>query len=109
MATLQSPVGVTPVAYTMTLELDGLYYDLTFRFNARDEHWFVDISHNSVSVLFGIKMVHSDDLFAQFSHLQVDNSLPPGTFLMRDVTGADRDPDDTDLGDDVVMLYTEAS
>ena len=109
MATLKIPVRVVPKAYTMTLELDGLYLDLSFRFNARDDHWFVSVGKNGVLLLSGVKVVHSEDLFAQFEHFKADNRLPPGTFRVFDVTGDGRDPDVENFGDGVVMLYVEAA
>ena len=109
MAVFRIPVRTTPNAYTMTVELDGLFYDLTFRYNLRDAHWYMNINHNDVVVINGLKIVHSADLLAQFPHFVVDDLLPPGTLEVRDVAGSDRDPDRTTFGDDVFMLYTEAS
>ena len=107
MAVFKIPVRTTPNAYTMTVELDALFYDLTFRYNLRDAHWFMDIVHDDTAVIRGLKVVHSDDLLAQFPAFIVDERLPPGVLEVRDVTGADRDPDDETLGNDVIMLYTE--
>ena len=108
MATVRIPTRLIPGAYTMTVELDGLYYQLSFHFNSRENHWYIGVARNNVSVLFGVKVVHSDDLFSQFAHMQVDERLPPGTFQVLDVTGVDRDPVIDNFGDDVVMLYVEA-
>ncbi len=107
MATLQIPVRVTPAANTMTVALEGLYYKLSFRFNARANHWYMSIKHNDVVVVSGIKVVSSEDLLSQLAHMQVDSRLPPGTFIVRDVSGADRDPDQDNFGDEVVLLYEE--
>ena len=109
MATLRIPVTVDPLANSMTVELDSLNYKLSFRFNARDDHWYVDIYFEDIIVLFGVKVVHTDDLFGQFSYMQADERLPPGTFQVLDITGADRDPSKTDFGEDIVLLYVEAA
>lgn len=108
MATIKLPVRVAPLAYSMRVEMDSLLYDLTFRFNARDDHWFMDLAFDDLPVVQGMKVVHSSDLLSQFAEFQVDGRLPPGQFIVLDVTGAGRDPDKTTFGDDVVMLYTEA-
>lgn len=109
MAVLRLPVRVDPPSYIMTIELEGLFYDFGFRFNPRDAHWFVDIDYNSARALSGIKVVNSEDLFSQFNYLKADNRLPPGTFLVRDLKGLDRDPGREDFGDDVLFLYDEAA
>ena len=110
MAVLRVPTRTDLKAYSMTVEFDGLYYDLTFRFNARDDHWFMDVVHAGARVVTGIKVVEDDDWLKQLVHLEADGRLPPGgTFSVRDTGDEDKDPDDGDFGDRVVLLYTEAS
>lgn len=107
MANIKIPARVDPKAYTMRVELDGLFYDLSFRFNARDDHWYMDVSFGDVVSIYGVKVVHSEDLLRQFAHLKVEGRIPPGTMRVFDITGFDRDPDITTFGDDVVLLYEE--
>lgn len=109
MATLQLPIRTEPPSYIMTLELEGLFYDFSFRFNARDNYWFLSIDFNSVRVLSGIKVVNSINLLSQFDYMKVDSRLPPGTILVNDLKGFQRDPGREDFGDEVVMLYLEAA
>jgi hypothetical protein len=110
MATLRIPVrnGVFP--YRMTIELDGALYGLLLRWNARDDHWYLDLEQARTIVLAGIKVVNSADLLAQFGHMQVDGRIPPGTFRVVDtVESTERDPDTVTLGAEVLLLYDEAA
>lgn len=109
MANIKIPARTEPEAYTMRVELEGVFYDLSFRFNARDSHWYMDVSSNDIVRLYGLKIVHSERLLERYAYLKVDNKIPPGTMRVFDITGFDRDPDQTTFGDDVVLLYTEAS
>lgn len=108
MSTLRIPVRTDLPAYSMTVQLEGAPYDLRFRYNARDAHWFMDVLQAEQLVLAGVKVVHDADLLGQFDHMKADERLPPGAFEVRDVTGADRDPDRTTFGSDVLLLYVES-
>ncbi len=109
MATLQLPIRIEPASYIMTVELEGLFYDFSFRFNKRDNHWFMTIDNKSIRILSGIKVVHTEDMLLQFGYFQIDGRLPPGVFLIRDLKGSDRDPGRSNFGDEIIMLYTEAT
>ena len=109
MATLRLPVKNGLPAYRFSVELDGVLYSFRFRWNVRDNHWFMDIIEaDGSAVIDGVKVVNSDDLLSQFDHKQVTGNLPPGTFRVVDVNGANDDPDTTTFGEDVVLLYVEA-
>ena len=109
MAVLQIPVRVDPLAYSMTVELDGFFYTLLFRYNVRATHWFMDVSFNDVVVVTGIKIVNGVGLLNQLTEFVVDNRLPSGTVDVFDVLGLDREPDQITYGDVVVMLYNEVA
>ena len=110
MATLRVPAQGGSDAYRMQIELDGGFYGLEFRWNARDNHWYVDFDQAQTPILEGIKIVNAVDLLSQFGHMQVDGRLPPGTFEVLDtVPGTNRDPDQDTFGDTVLLLYHEAS
>ncbi len=108
MATLRLPVQNGVDAYRVQTELDSVFYGLKFRWNARDNHWYMDIDQALTPILEGMKVVNGLDLLAQFGHMQVDGRLPPGTFEVFDtVPGTDRDPDTDTFGDTVLLLYVE--
>ncbi len=108
MATLQIPVQNGVNAYRLQVELDGAFFGLAFRWNERDNHWYVDFDQTQTPILEGVKVVNAEDLLAQFGHMQVDGRLPPGTFEVLDtVPSTFRDPDQDTFGDTVLMLYHE--
>ena len=110
MATFRLPITNGPVAYRVQVELDSAFYGLSFRWNGRDNHWYVDFDQAQTPILQGIKVVNAVDLLSQYGHMQVDGRLPPGTFDIFDtVEGMNRDPDQDTFGDTVLMLYQEAA
>lgn len=110
MATLRLPVQNGTDAYRVQVELDGIFYGLKFRWNARDNHWYMDIDQALTPILEGMKVVNGLDLLAQFGHMKVDDRIPPGTFEVFDTDPSiNRDPDTDTFGDTVLLLYQEAS
>lgn len=110
MARLRLPMQGGAAAYRVQVELDGAFFGLQLRWNARDNHWYMDIDLTRTAILGGIKLVNSTDLLSQFGHMQVDDRLPPGTFEVFDtVEGQERDPDQDTFADTVLLLYNEAA
>lgn len=107
MAILIIPVRFDIPAYDMVVELDERFYTLAFRFNARNQHWFMDVDFDGSRVLNAVKLVESDDLLALFAYLQADGRLPPGTFQVTDTLSLGRNPGVDTLGGEVIMTYTE--
>ena len=105
MAEFIIPVTETTDPFDQQVELDGLFYDLAFRWNPRGEHWSMDIGRDGVVNVYGIKLVSIDDLLEQYRRAE---DLPPGTLFIEDLDGLDTDPNDTNFGDRVVLRYTEA-
>jgi len=108
MSTLRFPINTTSRAFTMTVQLEGLSYTLSFRYNARNLHWYMDVDYQGSRVLDQVRIVHSTDFLGQYPELEADDRLPPGTWLVTDATGADRDPDTDTFGKEVTMFYTES-
>jgi len=105
MSDFTIPVAETTDSFIEQVDLDGLIYDLQFRWNKRDNHWFMDIGRNGVFLLLGIKLVHSSDLISEFERIE---DLPEGILSIEDLDGFYSDPDDTNFGDRVQLRYTEA-
>lgn len=103
---VQVPVRTEPLAYTMSVQLDGATYTLAFRINRRDGFWRMTLSRNGAVLLEGIKLVNGMDLLAQFGHIQ---DLPPGRLIVHDLDGRFTDPSETNFGDRVLLLYEEAA
>lgn len=102
MATFQIPIPEGLVTVTFQVELEGVFYDFTLRWNARDRHWFLTVGLDGEVNLAGVKLVNSDDLLGQFARIE---DLPPGTLKIVDLDGFDRDPDDENFGDRVALQY----
>jgi hypothetical protein len=106
MARFIIPVQPTTDPFSQQVELDGLIYDLTFLWNARDVHWSLTVGREDVVLIDEVKLVIIDDLLAQYRRIE---DLPPGIFSVIDLDGLDRDPDDTLFGDRVLLIYEEAN
>lgn len=98
------PVAETTDAFVEQVDLDGRVYDLAFRWNARDVHWFLDVGRDGVVLIAGVKLVNSTDLLGQFGRIE---NLPPGILSIEDLDDADADPDDENFGDRVQLVYEE--
>ena len=109
MTILKLPVRSDQPAYNMVVELDEGFYTLGFRYNARNDHWFMDIEFDGSRVLDAVKLVESEDLLAHFAYKQADGRLPPSTFQVTDTLSQGRNPDSETLGNEVVVTYTEAA
>lgn len=96
------PVTKTTDAFMQQVALDGVVYDLTFYWNPRGNHWFIDIGRDSVTLIRGVKLVNSSDLLQQFSRIE---GLPSGVLQVVDLDGLDRDPDASNFGDRVQLRY----
>lgn len=105
MATIELPVRSDVKAYNFTIELDSFLYTLRFRFNDRSGLWSMDIADSiDGDILNGVSLLTNIDL------IDVNKTLlPPGRFILIDETGEDRNPGENDLGNDIKLLYQEAS
>lgn len=106
MAVLELPVRSDFKAYSFQTELDGVVYTLTFRFNDRMSLWVMDIGDSSGNeILNGILLQTDVALTDQY----VKEDLPPGRFICIDESGESKDAGVDDLGNDVKLLYEEAT
>lgn len=106
MAILSLPVRSDLKSYNFAVDLDGDAYLLRFRYNPRMEAWAMDIATtqnediiNGIILQTGVPMVE---------HIASENA-PKGAFLLIDETGANLDPESETLGNEVKLLYVEAS
>jgi len=106
MAVLEIPVRADFNSYSFLIDLDGSTYQLTFSLNGRANRWSMNIADAEGNPLVeGIRLLNDIILNAQF----VNDALPPGDFLIIDVTGEDKVPNKDNLGDDLRLVYSEAS
>lgn len=108
MATRQIPLRTTPTVYKMTVELDEFSYGLKLMYRERAGYWYLDISFEGQLILASIKLVATEDLLAPYAYLKADNKLPLGTLRVVDTFNLDTDPTQSNIGNQVVLLYDEA-
>ena len=106
MATLTIPCRPSVPHYQAQVALEGRTYTLTFRWNAREEAWFLSIGDAAGNiVLANRKVVLSFPLTSRFRL----PGLPPGEFVAVDTTGRGQEAGLSDLGERVQLLYVEAA
>lgn len=106
MALIEIPTRSDLKAHEFQIELDGVVYTLGFRYNERMGRWIMDIaSATGAEVLNGIVLLTNVPLTDDY----VIDGLPPGRFICEDRTGSNKDAGQEDLGNDVRLLYSEAS
>jgi hypothetical protein len=92
--------------YQQVTTLDGADYLLTFRYNARDFSWYLDLAdQDGAAIVSGIHLVEGWDLLRRC----VDPRRPPGLLMANDVTGAGGEAGPNDLGTRVELLYFTAA
>lgn len=106
MATVKIPIREGARQFTEQVELDQAMYDLAFRYNVRDGKWRLSIDFGGENLVNALPLVADEDVLRNLRHIE---DLMPGTLIVRDLDGADADPDDTNFGERVVLLYQEAS
>lgn len=105
MATYTIPLPTGLQSFTQQVELENKVYDLLFKYNAREAHWYMTISRNDVILLSELKLVHGADLLSQFKYIE---EMPKGKLAIVDLNSLFTDPDAETLGQSVVMRYTDA-
>jgi hypothetical protein len=94
--------------YTQTTVIDGTPYLLEFRFNFREQVWYLDISLADGTVLaLGIKLVSNFRLLQKYA----DSRMPPGE-IVAIAYGSNDSPaglDELGLGLRVELTYLEVA
>ena len=99
---VQIPTSQHLAYYTQKTSLDGQTYTLEFRWNAREESWYLNIlTDTEETVAMGIKLVVDWSLIRRVT----DVKAPPGVLMAVDTTGSGVDPAFDELGTRVVLLY----
>lgn len=106
MAFFIIPVPAEVIPFDSQVELDGTLFLLKFRYHSRDGFWRITIIRAGVVILSFIKLVHTNDLLAQYRHLE---NLPLGTIIISDQNLGDADPDAINFGDSVLLMYQDTA
>ena len=97
------PIQEAGTSFTQTVDLDGSDFVFVFRWNDREQRWYLGITDTDDTPIFmGRKLV------ADWLTLKplVDQTLRPrGELLVVDTTGGGLDPRIGDLGNRVRLLY----
>jgi len=106
MATLTlitPPRGEFRFRYRMSL--DGTVYAFQWRWNERDQSWYLDLGDASlVSTVRDIRMVIGTDVLAPFQAL---TTVPPGVLDIVDTSNSNLEATRDDFGTRVLPRYTE--
>lgn len=101
------PVEQTSAWFEFGIELEGVVYHFTFRFNDRDGAWYFDITNARGDLLAqGLKAVSETPLLMALRTLP---GLPPGELIVRDTAGLDEEPTFDSLGRRHLMMYLTAA
>lgn len=93
--------------YSQTLTLDAVSYLFEFRFNFRENCWYLQISTvDGTTLAQGIKLVNNFFLLQRFS----DDNLPPGELFSYTGPGIDDSPAGlNDFGKRCILYYISRS
>lgn len=92
--------------FRFVTELEGLAYSFEFRWNDREEAWFLTVGDGEGNPLAaGVRVVVNFPLLNRFRN----PALPPGFLIAVDTEATERDPGFEDLGRRVVLTYATAA
>lgn len=92
--------------YVQRTELDGVVYQLSFRWNERMELWILDIaSVDGVPLLSGVPLVGDFPVTIQFTGR---DNIMPGQIVTIDRSHQKLPPDLENFGREAVLAYAEA-
>ncbi len=99
---LAIPCNPALTHYEMQVVLDAVTYAFEFRWNTREEAWYMHIrTQDGTDLLCGVKVVVRFLLAGRPN----DPRMPPGRFFAEDTSGNHRNPGIADLGDRVQLYY----
>jgi hypothetical protein len=108
MATLLIPTTPGEPFHSSKVSLEGRDFVLWFRWNQREERWYLHIfDEASEPILMGLKLVSNWDLL---HHYRFDPRVPPGELVAADLT-KDHSPaglDELGIGKRVELTYYES-
>lgn len=91
--------------FTQVTELDGVAYQLVFRYNQREDRWYFSVNTGAgVEIVKGVKLVCNYPLLQMYT----DDALPPGVLMCIPNTSDDTPPGLEDLGVRCDLVYIEA-
>lgn len=99
------PTSVTLAHYVFTTDLDGVSYQMSFKFNERDDAWYLTILDIDDNVLRGsIKIVNEWPIL----RLWQEDNAPSGQLLAVNQGDVPAPPTLKQLGEEVLLTYLDA-
>ena len=106
MAVTNIPTSTTFSFYTLDVELDDIEFRLEFKFNARDQAWYLSIyDTNDTPLRSGLRVVSDWTLLRLWQEIQL---RPEGELIATTQGGIARPALIDELGEDVVLTYLDA-
>lgn len=103
MAAFILPCSSNQPDFNFQCELDAVTYGFRFRWNEREQAWFMTLSDVAGNDLVGsVRVVVGFPLVARSRHL---TGMPPGALIASDTSGQDLDPGLDELGGRVQLFY----
>lgn len=91
-------------SFYFTSDLDGENYEFRFKYNSREERWYLDLLDNEGNVVrAGMKVVVNWPVLLRMMEL----NRPPGEILFINTQDRAEDPGLDELGVDAVLTYVE--
>lgn len=104
--TLEIPLRNDIPSYEFKTELESVLYTFSVRWNERMATWIMDIGNDQGEpIICGIPLLTSVNMLAPFNN----ELLPPGIFVMYDESGEEKNPDRSNLGVNIKLLYQEST
>lgn len=98
---IRNSAGVVRPAFTVTVDLVGALFDISFRWNGRAEAWFMGFGPTGGAELVSNVVVRVGGLLLPI----LLSGFPLGTFFALDTSRSDLDPGREDLGARVRVYF----
>lgn len=106
MSYKQIPVTATRELYQITVALNGIKYNLRYRYNSRNDTWYKDIlTLTNQTILSGIPTLCNVINMTRNYRVMPDQML--GDFLYIDITGNDKDASLETFGSEILLYYID--
>lgn len=106
MAVFQLPTSTTDSFYVFEIELDGVLFRLEFKFNERDEAWYLNILDvNDNQLRSGLRVVTDWALLIRWQDIE---TRPAGEMIAVAQGDIARPALLTELGEQVILTYLDA-
>lgn len=93
--------------FTFRIALDGTFYRMQYKWNIRDNSWYLDIGNDAgVATVRNLRMVIGTDILEP-NRAQGSELVPQGTLSVVDTTNSGVEAEREELGGRVLVTYDE--